>query len=152
MLQLMHSLMVSCSRAVQSPTHNHVVTISPVLEQKLIQKSLDWLSQSWRRMLTTICRWEWPAQNTAKTYRAAQKRYLEVCERFSLQPLPATEQVLILFVAELAQSVSHTTIRCTKSSFDKRVVRSTNEDIETGSSSKWHPKGKGTSPKGEIAH
>ena len=97
------------------------------------------------------------AQNTAKTYRAAQKRYLEFCERFSLQPLPATEQVLILFVAELAQSVSHAcndldiSIRCTKPSFDKRVVRSTNEDTETGSSSKWHPEGKGTSFKGEIA-
>lgn len=51
------------------------------------------------------------AKNTTKTYRAAQKRYLEFCERFSLQPLPATEQVLILFVAELAQSVSHATIR-----------------------------------------
>ena len=43
------------------PTANpRPVTIPPVLEQMLIQSSPDWLSQSWRRMLTTICKWEWP--------------------------------------------------------------------------------------------
>ena len=51
------------------------------------------------------------APSTARSYSSAQRRYQQFCVRFSLRPLPATEQVLILFVAELAQSVCHATIR-----------------------------------------
>ena len=50
------------------------------------------------------------APSTACSYSSAQQRYQLFCVRFSLPPLPATEHVLILFVAELAQSVCHATI------------------------------------------
>ena len=56
-------------------------------------------------------------------------------------------------MAELAQSVSHATIRrCANPSSDKRVVRSINKDTKTESiaSFKRHLEGKGMSP-GEIA-
>ena len=51
-----------------NPTTNpRPVTIPPVLEQMLIQNSPDWLSQSWRMMLTAICRWEWPRTQLRST-------------------------------------------------------------------------------------
>ena len=49
--------------------------------------------------------------NTAKAYRSAQTRYLTFCQQINKPPLPASEHLLILYVAELAQSVSHATIR-----------------------------------------
>ena len=51
------------------------------------------------------------APSTARSYSSAQLRYQQFYVHFSLRPLPATERVLILFVAELAQSVWHATIR-----------------------------------------
>ena len=51
------------------------------------------------------------APNTARAYKSAQSRYWAFCARFSLPPLPASEQTLILFVAELAQDLAHSTIR-----------------------------------------
>ena len=51
------------------------------------------------------------APNTARAYKSAQSRYWAFCARFSLPPLPASEQILILFVAELAQDLAHSTIR-----------------------------------------
>ena len=51
------------------------------------------------------------ASSTARSYRSAQNRYTDFCRKLGLTPVPATEQVLILFVAELAQSVAHATIR-----------------------------------------
>jgi len=50
------------------------------------------------------------APSTACSYSSAQRRYHMFCVCFSLPPLPATEQVLILFVAKLGQSVCHATI------------------------------------------
>ena len=49
--------------------------------------------------------------STARAYKAAQSRYVAFCARFSLTPLPASEQTLILFAAELAQDLAHSTIR-----------------------------------------
>ena len=51
------------------------------------------------------------ASSTARSYRAAQSRYRGFCSRFSLVPLPASEQTLILFAAELAQELAHSSIR-----------------------------------------
>ena len=51
------------------------------------------------------------APSTAKAYSSAQKIFLEFCSRLGLTPLPASEETLILFVAELAQARSHATIR-----------------------------------------
>ena len=51
------------------------------------------------------------APSTARVYKAAQSRYLAFCSRFSLPPLPASEQTLIPFAAELVQDLAHSTIR-----------------------------------------
>ena len=52
------------------------------------------------------------AESTARSYSAAQKLFLDFCSRLKLCPLPASEDTLILFVSEVAQSLSHSTIRC----------------------------------------
>ncbi len=51
------------------------------------------------------------AKSTTKVYHSAQRMYLKFCSRLHLQPLPASEAVLLLFVAEKAQTVSHSTIK-----------------------------------------
>ena len=51
------------------------------------------------------------AQSTEKLYNSAQKGFLQFCHHLSLQPLPATEDTLILYVTDLAQSRTHSTIR-----------------------------------------
>lgn len=51
------------------------------------------------------------APNTARAYKLAQSRHWAFCAQFSLLPLPTSEQTLILFVAELAQDLAHSTIR-----------------------------------------
>ena len=44
-----------------------------------------------------------------RAYKSAQSRYRAFCAQFSLPPLPASEQTLVLFVAELAQDLAHST-------------------------------------------
>ena len=39
--------------------------------------------------------------STRKTYNSAQKRYLDFCTMYTLCPLPATQQVLLLYIAYL---------------------------------------------------
>ena len=74
------------------------------------------------------------APSTAWSYSSAQQRYQQLCVQFSLRPLPATEQVLILFVAELAQSVCHATIRSYLSAVRNRhTVRASHPDLLAGS-------------------
>ena len=51
------------------------------------------------------------ANSTTKTYSSAQQIFLEFCARLQFSPLPASEETLILFVAELAQSRAHSTIK-----------------------------------------
>ena len=48
------------------------------------------------------------AQSTEKLYNSA---FLQFCHHLSLQPLPAIEDSLILYVTDLAQSRTHSTIR-----------------------------------------
>ena len=52
------------------------------------------------------------AESTAKTYASAQKLFLDFCSRLRLCPLPASEETLVLFVSEAAQSRTDGTIRC----------------------------------------
>jgi hypothetical protein len=50
--------------------------------------------------------------NTHRTYNYAQQRYLSFCELYKLAPLPATEDVLLLYVAFLYdQGLKGSTIR-----------------------------------------
>ena len=52
------------------------------------------------------------AQSTRRAYSSAQQQYLQFCQLINFHPcLPATEQVLILFVTHLAQKCCHSTIR-----------------------------------------
>ena len=49
--------------------------------------------------------------NSQRTYQTAQNQYLQFCRGFGITPLPATEQVLILFVADISSRVCHSTAR-----------------------------------------
>lgn len=51
------------------------------------------------------------ADSSRKTYRAAQKSYISFCQAVGVQPVPASKQLLILFVAEASQEVCYSTIR-----------------------------------------
>ena len=51
------------------------------------------------------------APSTSKVYSSARNAYLSFCSRLNLNPLPATEHTLILFVAELHQSKAASTIQ-----------------------------------------
>lgn len=52
------------------------------------------------------------AASTQKTYKAAERRYLDFCTKFSITPLPTSESVLCYFTACLGQQgISHNTIK-----------------------------------------
>ena len=49
--------------------------------------------------------------NSQKAYQTAQRQYFQFCHSFGISPLPASEQVLILFVADISSRVCHSTAR-----------------------------------------
>ena len=49
--------------------------------------------------------------STAKVYDAGKKAYLKFCARFNFTPIPAQEEVLILFVTELSQTLVYNSVR-----------------------------------------
>ena len=51
------------------------------------------------------------APSTTKVYSSARNAFLQFCCRLNLTPLPASEHILILFVAELHQSKATSTIQ-----------------------------------------
>ena len=51
------------------------------------------------------------APSTMHSYNAGKVAYHKFCTRFYMQPLPATEDQLILFVADLAQTRAYGTIK-----------------------------------------
>ena len=51
------------------------------------------------------------APATLRTYSSAQGIFLAFCQRLNLNPIPATEDTLILFVTEMAQTRAHSTIK-----------------------------------------
>ena len=51
------------------------------------------------------------ATSTHRTYASAQAQYIKFCTAVNKPPSPATEQTLVLFVAYMAQSCCHATIR-----------------------------------------
>ena len=46
-----------------------------------------------------------------RAYQAAQKAFLQFCSALQLPALPTSEQVLLLFIADLSQRVCHGTVR-----------------------------------------
>ena len=51
------------------------------------------------------------AASTRRTYRAGITPYLAFCQRYGINPLPASELTLRYFCAEMSHSVSHATIK-----------------------------------------
>lgn len=51
------------------------------------------------------------APSTARVYESGKRAFLACCVRLNLTPLPASEHTLILFVAELAQSLAPSSIQ-----------------------------------------
>ena len=51
------------------------------------------------------------ASSSRRSYTSAQRHYVQFCECLNFIPIPATERQLVLFVAELAQRLSHSTVR-----------------------------------------
>ena len=51
------------------------------------------------------------ASSSRRSYTSAQRQYVQFCELLNFIPLPATERQLVLFVAQLAQRLSHSTVR-----------------------------------------
>ena len=51
------------------------------------------------------------ASSSSKTYKSTQRMYTEFCTACGREPLPTSEQLLILFVAELSLRVCHSTAR-----------------------------------------
>jgi hypothetical protein len=51
------------------------------------------------------------APSTEKAYLSAQRGFVAFCQQLNLTPLPASEDTLILYVTDRAQTCAHTTIR-----------------------------------------
>ena len=51
------------------------------------------------------------APSTQRSYSSAQRGFLQFCYRLQVPALPATEQVLLLYIAEISQRVCHSTAR-----------------------------------------
>ena len=51
------------------------------------------------------------AASSRKTYSSAQAKYFNFCSRMCLAPIPASQQQLILFAADLSQTVTNATMR-----------------------------------------
>ncbi len=79
------------------------------------RSDLDWWSLFlgyWNgcSMMQTHCQ-DQAADVVIVTDATAQSRYLRFCQAIGKPPLPATEGVLVLFAAHMAQSVCHATMR-----------------------------------------
>ena len=51
------------------------------------------------------------ADSTRRVYSTGQATYFNFCKKFNLQPLPAPEQQLIPFMADLSQRLSYSSIQ-----------------------------------------
>ena len=52
------------------------------------------------------------AASTRRSYAVGQSEFLRFCLKLGIPPFPASEPVLILFVAELSQRLCHSSVRC----------------------------------------
>ena len=71
----------------------------------------DWTCFNWRAKLRDFSTRAYVANSTTKTYSSAQQIFTEFCARLQFTPLPVSEEILILFVAELTQTRPHSTIK-----------------------------------------
>ena len=99
MMQVFHS---------NFPTANKEGTRIPqALLDLLVLQQPDWSSASWRekfRLFSSL------AESTKKDYQSATTAYLAFCSRLNLPTLPASENNLLLFIAELSQTKAYNTI------------------------------------------
>ena len=70
----------------------------------------DWLSDIWQTSLIASLTTATP-QIPEKIHSSAQARYLNFCLRMQFNPLPANQQQLILFAADLSQTIAYTSMR-----------------------------------------
>ena len=98
-------------RSVAPSAHVNPTPIPTPLWQLLVSERPDWLSPNWKHKLTDFYYMHGIAESTTKLYWHAQNTFLSFCQRLQLDPLPASEDTLILFAAEPAQSISHSSIR-----------------------------------------
>ena len=93
---------VSISLVIQlSPLHwplKQEISFKSVITQDHPQSSVYSLDQA-------VCRYFVAAlsSSTHKTYKAAERRYLQFCNNFSLTPIPVSENILCYFVACMGQ-------------------------------------------------
>ena len=84
-----------------TPTAGHAVTSAPRLDVARLEENVSFfLGQAL-------------APATLRSYKSGQRRFLRFCQDARLQPLPLTEQLMCMFVAQLgAESLSYQTIKC----------------------------------------
>ena len=52
------------------------------------------------------------APSTKKSYHAGQSRYHQFCQQLRVTPIPTSERVLLMFIAQIAkEGIAHTTIK-----------------------------------------
>ena len=83
------------------------------------------------------------AESTHRVYSTGQTTYFNFCTKFNLQPLPAPEQQLILFTADLSQRLSYSSLSVLKARYQlettaeigilQRLVLPLNKRIEASS-------------------
>lgn len=77
----------------------------------LVRTQPDWRSGSWRGLLATSLRLASRIAQEDPTLQGSQPISPSICHRLNLAPLPAAEQQLILFTADMSQRLSFATIR-----------------------------------------
>ena len=95
----------------QVPEANSQLTPIPEpLWDILVMHQPDWLSDTWRISLIislTIA----SHQAQEKPIPLLRQKYLNFCSCMKLNPLPANQQQLILFAAELSQTIAYSSTR-----------------------------------------
>ena len=77
----------------------------------LVIRHPDWLSDICMANIANSLVDNSLAPNSRKTYSSTQARYLNFCSRMHLNPLPANQQQLILFAADLSQTIAYSSMR-----------------------------------------
>ena len=84
--------------------------IPELLWDILVTHQPDWLSDTWRTLLMASNISNSLAPSSRKTYSSAQSRYLSFCSRMRINRIPATQQQLTLFAADLSQKIAHSSM------------------------------------------
>ena len=77
--------------------------VSQTLINVLLDPRIDWLSQTWMQLFTSICK-QGLAESTQRTYQSGFKHFHVFCMKLEVMvSLPVNEQLLCQFAAFLAQ-------------------------------------------------